>query len=191
MASNAYTQHLQVLLQDAEDLLNAHARLRTGRAGRQWSLGALNRAVIVLCVSAWEAYVEEVVKEALTAIRPAVGTPLGSWPALNASARSAIGRFNNPNVDQVRALLTESLGLPDITASWSWRNCSAARARQLLAEALALRHQIAHGVSPRPVVHSPYATSLPPFFRRLGTRTDAGIREYLVNVLGIADPWPA
>ena len=133
---------------------------------------------------------EEVIVEAITAIRPAAGTPLGSWAALNAAARSSVGRFNNPNVDNVRMLISDSIGLPDITVSWSWRNCMSLDAAGLLAEALRLRHQIAHGVNPRPVIHSPYATWLPTFFRRLGSRTDAGIRDFLVNTLGIATPWP-
>jgi hypothetical protein len=191
MPSKAFADHLSALLDDADDLLEVHAGLRAGRPGRQWGLGAINRAVVVTCVSAWEAYVEAVVVEALAATRPAPGTPLGPWPALNASARSAVGRFNNPNVDQVRALISDSLGLADITAFWTWKNCSPTRARELLAEALALRHQIAHGVNPRPIVHSPYASRLPAFFRRLASRTDAGIRDHLVTVLGIADPWPS
>src|SRR5437667_3167935 len=139
MPSNAFTQHLVVLLEDAEELLAVHTQLRTGRPGRQWGLGALNHAVVVMCVSAWEAYIQEVIVEAITAIRPASGVPLGNWVALNASARSLVGRFNNPNVDNVRMLISDALGLPNITTSWSWKNCTDEYARTLLAEALRLR----------------------------------------------------
>ena len=52
-------------------------------------MAALNRAVIVTCVSAWEAYVEELVRESLTVLRP-VALPLGPWPALNASIRGQL-----------------------------------------------------------------------------------------------------
>ncbi len=190
MPSGAFNQHLVALLKDARELLNAHTQLRTGRAGRQWGLGALNRAVVVMCVSAWEAYVEEVLVEAIDAIRPAPGAAPGSWPVLNASARSLIGRFNNPNVDNVRMLISDSIGLPDIAIWWSWRNCTIEQARERLAEALRFRHQIAHGVNPRPIIHSPYATMLVSFFQRIGSRTDAGIRDFLVNTLGISSPWP-
>jgi hypothetical protein len=190
MPSNAFTQHLLALLEDADELVDVHGQMRTGRPGRQWGLGALNRAVVVMSVSAWEAYIEEVIIEAITAIRPAAGNPLGIWPALNASARSAVGRFNNPNVDNVRILISDSIGLPDITAFWSWKNCTVVHARELLAEALSLRHQIAHGVNPRPIIHSDYATGLPKFLQRLGNTTDGGIRKHLVETLGIANPWP-
>jgi hypothetical protein len=86
MTSTAYANYLDVLLMDAEELEAAHERLRTGTVGRQWRLGALNRGVVVLSVSAWEAYVEEVMKECLEAIRPQ-SPPMGVWPSLN--ARSA------------------------------------------------------------------------------------------------------
>ena len=86
MPSNAYTNHLVVLLEDARELQSAHNQLRTGLAGRQWGLGSLNRAAVVLTVSAWEAYLEEVVREGIAALQP-VAPPLGVWPALNASVQ--------------------------------------------------------------------------------------------------------
>ena len=189
MPSNAYAAHLEPLLDDAQELLNAHAALRTGARGRQYGLAALNRATVVMCVSAWEAFIEELVREALEAIRPSA-PPLGTWPALNASARGAIGRFNTPNTDQVRLLLSDSIGLPDIQNQWSWRNCSPAQARPRLQQAMDYRHEIAHGVNPRPVIHNQYSSRLPELFRSLGRCTDAAVRNYLVNTLGIANPWP-
>jgi len=179
-----------VQLGDASELIAGHIQLRTGRPGRQWGLGAINRGVVITCVSAWEAYIEEIVVEAVTLMRPAEGAPLGNWPALNASARSQIGRFNNPNVDNVRTLISDAIGLPNITAAWSWKNCNPDRARTLLAQALTYRHQIAHGVNPRPVIQNQYASWLPFFFRKLAGCTDAAIYEYLVVTLGITDPWP-
>jgi len=190
MASSAFTDYLTVLLQDAEELETAHQRLRTGKAGRQWKLGALNRGVVVLSVSAWEAYVEELVKVSLDAIRPAA-PPMGIWPALNAAARGQVGRFNTPNPDNVRTLFLEALGLQDVTDGWYWKGVDSARARERLAEALKSRHQIAHGINPRPTIHNQYAKRLPGFFRRLGECTDRTVREHLVATLGVADPWPA
>lgn len=190
MPSNAFTDHLLVLLEDADELIDAHAQLRTGRQGRQWGLAALNRAVVVMCVSAWETFVEEVTLEAVIALRPPAGTPLGNWPTMNATARSLIGRFNNPNVDHVRQLIADTIGLADVTASWQWRNVASGRARELLTEALRFRHQIAHGVNPRPVIHHDYASWLPRCFLRLGRCTDQAIRAYLTATLGIPNPWP-
>ena len=191
MASNAYSNHLVVLLKDATELDAAHCQLRTGQVGRQWRLGALNRAVVVMCVSAWESYVEEVLRESLDASRPAPPTLMGNWPALNASARTQIGRFNNPNSQKVRELISDSIGLADVSQHWAWQNTTPQQARDRLDQALTLRHQIAHGVNPRPTIHNGHSSRLPGFFRILGKKTDHAIRDYLVNALGIAFPWPA
>jgi hypothetical protein len=189
LPSNAFTGHLEPLLADAEELDDAHERLRTGRRGRQYGLAALNRAVVVVCVSAWEAYIEELVRETLTALRPAV-PPLGLWPALNASGRGQLGRFHTPNTENVRMLLSDTIGLPDVHASWAWPNCTSAQAVRRLAVAMDLRHQIAHGVNPRPRVDNAYSRGLPRFFRRLARCTDNAVRQHLVATLGVANPWP-
>ncbi len=190
MASRAFADYLVPLLKDAEELQTAHKRLRTGNVGRQWGLGALNRGVVVLAVSAWEAYIEELLKESLLAIKPPSG-PMGTWPALNASVRSQIGRFNNPNPDNVRSIIADAIGLQDITVCWCWQSVTADKARDRLGEALKKRHEIAHGVNPRPTVHNQYAKQLPGFFRRLGECTDEPVRDYLVKTLGMSNPWPS
>jgi hypothetical protein len=189
LPSNAYTIHLNQLLKDAEDLGSAHTRLKTGKSGRQYRLAALNRAVVVMCVSAWGAYVEELVRESVIAMRPAAA-PLGAWSAHHASILGQLGRFNNPNMENVRMLLSDAVGLPDVHQSWVWRNCTSAQALQRLAAAMRLRHQIAHGVNPRPVVRNDYSSQLPDFFLRLGQATDQAVRNHLVNVIGLVNPWP-
>lgn len=189
MPSNAYTIHLEELLQDADELDDAHARLKTGNPGRQYGLAALNRATVVMCVSAWEAYIEELIRESVLAMRPAA-PPLGVWSAHQASVLGQLGRFNNPNMENVRMLLSDAIGLPDVQQFWLWRNCTSTQAAQRLAMAMRLRHQIAHGVNPRPVIHNQYSSQLPDFFRRLGAATDRAVRDHLVNAIGIPDPWP-
>jgi hypothetical protein len=103
---------------------------------------------------------------------------------------SEIGRFNNPNVDNSTRLFAAYLGLTDITSTWGWRNCARPTAREYLNEALRHRHQIAHGVNPRPTIHNGYSHWLPGFFRRLGRCTDSSVSDHLVNQLHInALPW--
>jgi hypothetical protein len=190
MPSNAYNDHLVPLLLDAEELDAAHATLRAGTRGRPIGLSALNRAAVVICVSAWEAFIEELARESLEAIRPAA-PPMGTWPALNASVRGAIGRFNTPNTDQIRILFSDAIGLQDIQNHWTWPGCTPAQARARLQRAMDYRHAVAHGVNPRPAVDNRFSNSLIKFFRRLGRCTDAAVRQYLVSVLGITHPWPA
>lgn len=189
MPSNAFVGHLLPLLGDADSLCLAAGQLPAGIPGRLLRMAALNRAVVVTCASAWEAYIEELVREGLEALRPPA-PPLGMWPALNASVRGQLGRFNNPNTENIRVLISDAFGLQDIQHSWTWQNCTSAQAVQRLTAAMTLRHQIAHGVNPRPVVATPYSSLLPNLFRHLGHCTDRALHDHFVNVLGIANPWP-
>jgi hypothetical protein len=184
MASQALTEHFDALLEDADHLVAARKQLPRGSRSL-----ALNRAVVIMCVSAWEAYIEELMRECLDHLRPPA-PPLGVWPALNATVRGQLGRFHTPNMENVRMLFSDALGLPDIQSSWTWQNCTSNQAVQRLADAMTLRHQIAHGVNPRPVVGTWYSMQLPEFFRRLGHCTDRAVRDRLVHTLGIAIPWP-
>jgi hypothetical protein len=187
--SNAFTGHLLQLLADADHLDDAHGQLPAGIPGRPNRRAAICRAIVIVCVSAWEAYVEELVRECLTVLRPPV-PPLGVWPALNAAVRAQIGRFNTPSADNVRMLISDVIGLQNVQHHWTWRNNTSAQAVTRLGVAMELRHQIAHGVNPRPGVSHFYASQLPDFFRRLGRATDRAVRQELVAVHGIANPWP-
>jgi hypothetical protein len=187
--SNALSVHLNQLLTDATELDAIHTQLRTGLPGRQYGLASLNRAAVVIGVSAWESYVEELMRESLQVLRPAV-PPVGNWPALSAFIHGELGRFNTPNAQNVVNLIHRCLGLPDVRTSWGWRNCTSAQAESLLDGAFALRHEIAHGVNPRPVIHNAYSSWLPGFIRRLARCTDEAVRHHLVTIHGLAHPWP-
>lgn len=188
MPSNSSTKFLLPVLNDAREIMSGHSELSTGQPGRQWGLGGLNRAVVVMCAAAWEAYIEEVVKEAVESLRP-LTPPLGVWPALSASVRSDAGRLNTPNSQNVRRLIAESFGLSDVTISWSWRNCTSKSAVRLLDEFLKTRHHVAHGVTPRPIVHNKYASWLPGFVERLAQRTDQALLHHFSSALGTTLPW--
>lgn len=189
MPSNAFSVHLDQLLIDAVELDTIHTQLRTGFPGRQYGLASLNRAAVVISVSAWESYVEELMRESLEALRPAA-PPLGNWPALSAYILGELNRFHTPHAQNVANLLNRCLGLPNVRTAWGWRNCTAAQAEGRLDSALDLRHEIAHGVNPRPVIHNTYSSSLPGFMRRLALCTDNAVRNHLTTTLGLANPWP-
>jgi RiboL-PSP-HEPN len=186
---NALSTHLDQLLRDATELDTIHTQLGTGLPGRQYGLASLNRAAIVITVSAWESYVEELMRESLTALRPAA-PPLGNWPALSAFILGELGRFNTPNAQNVANLIHRCLGLANVRSSRGWRNCTPAQTQGHLDAALALRHEIAHGVNPRPVIHNAYSNWLPGFVRRLARCTDDAVRNHLTTTLGLANPWP-
>lgn len=178
MPSNAFSVHLDQLLTDAAELDEIHKQLRTGQRGRQYRLASLNRAGVVISVSAWESYVEELMRESLQALRPA-SPPLGNWPALSAFVHGELARFNTPNAQNVANLIHRCLGLANVRTSWAWANCSSSQAQVRLNEALALRHEVAHGVNPRPAIHNTYSNALPRFMRRLARCTDNAVRDTL------------
>ena len=191
MASKAYNNYLIPLLADAEELDQAHTQLRTGNRGRQWGLGAFNRASVVMCLSAWEAFVEELVIESVTSFQPPGPANVTLWQSINADARAKIGRFNTPNSNNVQRLIADTIGLQNVTDDWTWQNTTSVQAIQRLTDAITFRHQIAHGTNPRPTINNLYSRRLPAFFRSLGRCTDRSVRQYLVGPLAIPNPWPA
>jgi hypothetical protein len=187
MPSAAYASVLQPLLADAADLVGAHEYGRTGKRGRQWNLSGLNRSVVVIAVSAWEAYVESVVAEAVDALKPTT-TALGVWPALKAHVDSSRGRFHSPSPGNVQKHVA-ILGLTDVTQAWSWRANSPALVWQRVETLVRIRHEIAHGLHPRPVVHQKYAAAAPTLIRKVALCTDEGIRADFKSRLGVSLPW--
>jgi hypothetical protein len=188
LPSNAFSVHLEQLLLDADQLADIHHRLRTGKPGRQVGLASLNRAIVVMSVSAWESYVEELLREVVLVLRPPT-PPFGVWPALHAHVTGLLNTFNTPNAVNVERLIHNCLGLADVHLSWTWQNCTSTQAAQRLTIAMTYRHEIAHGVNPRPLVQHDYSSRLLDFIRRLARCTDDAVRNHLFNIHGFA-PWP-
>jgi len=187
--SDALTTDLTQLLRDAEELDAVYNLLVVEAPPPQHKLDALCRAVVVMCVSAWETYVENVSIEAVLAMRPG-GGQLGSWSVHHAGVLGRARAFHTPNPDNVKNLLSDAVGLADVRPAWMWAGYTSVQAVQALGRALNYRHKIAHGTNPRPAVLHTYSSRLPGFFRKLGAATDRAVRDHLVNVLGINNPWP-
>ncbi len=188
MPSNALTVHFRQVLADAEELNATHFTIRTGMVGQQFGLDALDRSIVVMVVSAWESFLEELLRESLQVWRPA--PPFGHWSVLNEFVLGEIARFNTPNTQNITNLFNRCLGLPNISQAWSWFNFTPSQARTELDTALNRRHEIAHGVNPRPVIHNSYSVQLLQFIWMLARCTDAAVRAHLVNVHLVANPWP-
>lgn len=194
MPSNAFTDHLLALLNDVDEFLDDQnqllATLNPAPApGSSWASGALNRAVIVMCVSAWEAYIEHVAIDAVNALRPPPGTPLGSWPSHYAIAQGLKDKLHTPDVKNVKELIVNATGLADIASSWTWGTTTAEQAKGKFEKAYNLRSRIVHGKSPLPVVTTAEATDYRHFFENLGSATDAAISAHIAAAFGLAPPW--
>jgi hypothetical protein len=108
---------------------------------------------------------------------------------LSAYVLGQLGRFNTPNQANVEQLIRNCLSLADVHLSWTWQNCTSAQAVLRLKDVMTSRHEIAHGVNPRPIIHNGTSAPLPGFFLRLARCTDNAVRNHLINVHGVA-PWP-
>jgi len=128
-------------------------------------------------------------RESLQALLPPGGA-VGVWPALSAYVLGLLGRFNTPDTGNVDLLINRCLSISNISAFWGWQNCTSAQAIARLDALLTLRHEIAHGVNPRPVITNEYSSSLPHFIRNLARCTDQSVRDQLVNAHNVANPWP-
>jgi len=189
MPSSAFTVHLSQLLEDADDLDAAHRQFRAGSPSGRHRLAYLNRAAVVASVSAWESYIEELMRLCLEALRPPT-PPLGAWPALSAFVLGLLSRFHTPNTANVSNLVNQALGLPNLHLSWTWPRCTSVQAVARLEHALNSRHQIAHGINPRPNVLNGYSSALPSFVRKLARCTDNAVRHHLIHTHHLTDPWP-
>ena len=115
MPSNAYSGRLVPLLRDAEELDNAYTQFQGVPALQHFATEALNRAVVVICISAWEAYIEELVREALQALHTPV-PHAGLVQALNELLRDDLDRFNTPSAGNVQSLLRQTIGVRGLFA---------------------------------------------------------------------------
>jgi hypothetical protein len=134
-------------MRDPNNLIDIHKE-RNPQRGRRYREPTLNRAVVVLTVAAWQAYVEDLPEAILRTLEPAKGDPgEGLWQLIRAATRSTTGRLNTPNAENTRVVL-RNVGF-DPRPGWTWRRGSKLvappDAAKLVDEWLSVRHKIAHG----------------------------------------------
>jgi len=179
-----------------------------GGPGRRYEEMAINRAIVVMSVAAWQAAIEDMVRVALDAAVPSPTSPLSrqGYNLLAGNLRGAVARFSTPNSQKTRELF--ELVNYDPKPTWTWQTGRFGRetrtpndAAQRLDDWLRVRHAIAHGASELPAVsvlgavRTGQATANPPlrladaenclgFIRKLTRVTGAG----MANHLGVQDP---
>jgi hypothetical protein len=150
-AMSAHTQRaleeFRTAMNDPEHLVAIHRSLNKG-PGRRWREMTLNRAVVVLTVAAWQAYIEDLARAIVRTIQPAQGAQgYGLWQLVKAATESALGRFNTPNADNVKQFLS-NVGF-DPYPHWSWgggpSTVTPGAAAQRINDWLRVRHTVAHG----------------------------------------------
>jgi hypothetical protein len=136
----------------ADNLIELHRRGRQGQ-GRRFAEMSLNRAVVVLTVAAWQAYIERLVDEVLDYMSiPQGAQGHNAYLVLRADVSNHVQNFSTPNAENTLRLLARVGFNP--RANWTWTEGSLTIMPPLACDRinqwLRIRHAVAHGDSALP-----------------------------------------
>lgn len=110
---------------DAEELLLCYDEMNKDKSKSTHPPEALKRASLILALTAWETYVEDIATELFQQKFGVLkGCQLGSFMEQQFSTR--LKMFHNPDSNKTRQLFHEFFGI-DITESWVWNNYSTSK----------------------------------------------------------------
>ncbi len=178
----------------AHNLVAIHKALNQG-AGRRHREVSLNRAVVVVSVASWQAFNQDVTLMLIEDMRPKKDEyekaaffrgAESDWRRRKAAVTEGVGRYQTPNAENTRKLL--SLVGFDPWELWKWDEESSHGNRTRLDEWLKVRHAIAHGgplppvsvigrkpKSREPTLRRKDAEECIEFFRQLTLHTILGV----------------
>jgi hypothetical protein len=126
-------------IKDAEDLLAHFNALPKPPPGNG---EVLKRAGLVMALTAWETYVEDLVREEVSSrLRVIDGSYVGKF--VHARLNEELKRFHNPTSEKTKKLFHDYLEV-DVTASWAWQQIDPARAKKTLDELISKRGDAVH-----------------------------------------------
>lgn len=110
------------------------------------SADVLKRAGLVMALTAWETYVEDLVLEEVSArLRVVNGSYVGKFVLKR--LEDELKRFHNPTSDKVKKLFLDFLEV-DVTAGWEWANYDCPKAKKNLDELISKRGDVVHRSKP-------------------------------------------
>lgn len=159
-------------------------------------------AALAAYVAAWEAYLEQLVSDFYFSIsKPSSPHFQSLYVIAKDCADGALAKFNTPNFENSRALLTQFTGY-DPYSDWIWprRSMGVFQVNTRLTEILKVRHSFAHGFSMPPYSWNSQLRGkcrltrksmamVDVFFQNLVARTDRGMQLHILHVYGIAVVW--
>lgn len=171
--SSEASDNFRYAIQDVDRLIELYDQISRGKlttAARRSS--ALKRAAVILSVTTWETYIEDIIRERFELRLKDQTSPedfrsalcLGAQVWLNGNPAPPdilkwtgdawketvrwqlsqdLQKLNTPNTQNIRKLTKHYLG-DDLTAHWKWRGVSPSSAQQRLDELIKLRGEFAH-----------------------------------------------
>jgi len=200
---------------DLDTLLKLHPNAENPGPGRPTGdTGPLLRAGIVLLVTAWENYVEQVAAEAFSRIRPIVLTDraklsshldtavraaakkdpwsvtgVGWERVVDAEVETLISDLNNASSGQVDGLFSKALAIGDCIDGVTWRGKTAGKVRSDLKDLVDLRGEIVHKGQTYSSLDLDGVKSWRNFVDRCVPAFDAMLANELTSRYGIERPW--
>ncbi len=172
---------------DVEQFWDIHERAVGSGPGRKHKVEVLNRAVIVFVCACWEAYVEDVLRDALNVMVSAAAPANLVADGLRRPLEHALGSFHRPDTRGVKNLFEGALGLVNLHKTWKWGKLTTNRATDLDA-LVKLRGRIAHRVTATTAIRKSDGTNALKLVQNLVTKTDAAVAAHLQTIVGTA-PW--
>lgn len=171
--------NFEYAISDAEQLLECYDQLN-GCNSKSQPPEVLKRATLIMTLTAWETYVEDIAKELVDAkYRVVKGSQLGS--IVENRLKEHLKYFHNPGSKKTKALFAEFFGI-DVTEAWIWNNFQTAdEAREQLNKWLKKRGEAVHraqtDITEAHIVKREELDKCIRFFRELVTVTDKRLAE--------------
>lgn len=170
MASTALNKfHDQINeLDDLEALVNLKTK---GSKGPTNGIAVARRSAVLLLNAHFEAYLEDVMQEALTAINPQL------------TSSQLARNFTTPRPQNVDKFFT-LLGIEGISKQISWEKASNKAVRGALNELQDLRNEVAHGTTAKGQVKKSQVTRFKNFAVGFCERVDRIVGEQVASMTG-------
>lgn len=175
MASDAL-HGLTVRLRDVDQLMAAHETVGGLEPGRRYDVEGLNRAAVLMLCAHFEGYVEDVMREALSALNVRI------------DAAPLLAAFHNPWPDRIDDLFA-FIGMSRPCRTISWQRASNASVKENLDDLVRTRNRIAHGTT-GVTVRKGDVTRYRRYVEGFAPRFDRLVRTQIRTLTG-TNPWPA
>lgn len=164
-------------ISDAEELLDCYDVLNNSQEHK--GSDALKRSALIMTLTAWETYVEDVITELFENKFGALqGSQIGNFMERQLSIK--LKTFHNPNSSKTKQIFEEFFGY-DVTEDWCWNNYLPKQARETLNKWISKRGDAVHrAVTEQNKPHIVKRDELQKcirFFKDLVTATDKAIEN--------------
>lgn len=165
-------------IQDAERILEAYDQLNQIE-GREREPEELKRAALIMTLTAWETYVEDIIEERLAAdLRSLEGSKVASF--ITSTLERELRYFHTPNSKNTKGIFERFLH-QDVTKNWTWIDGDAEQAKLKLNHWIKKRgeavHRSVNDTQATHLVSRPDMKKCLTFFKRLVETTDSALDE--------------